>query len=158
MLVTTSLRVFYSGLMILLSIGATFFFRCDHEAKPQSQSGKKSEFSIVTSDADTIVYTPIDSILVIEFSEGLSKESKQSIIDEFNLKLLSISHSKKQALQTLEKSTLVFGCDQAENYRIRKEIKKNILKMLEVPCPHLHIVTLKNVLILDRQPLESYSI
>ena len=124
MLISTSLRIFYSGLMILLSIGATFFFRCDQEAKLQSQSGKKSEFSIVTSDADTIVYTPIDSMLVIEFSEGLSKESKQSIIDEFNLKLLSISHSKKQALQTLEKSTLVFGCDQAENYRIRKEIKK----------------------------------
>jgi len=106
------ISIFFIGILTLTN--------CSKELNMKLE--EMTESSIIAPNGTKIVYSPIDTLLVIEFSEGVSKERKQEIIDDFNLKLLSIRHRKNLPIQSIGESTLVLDVTKGTSLTIRYQI------------------------------------
>ncbi len=112
---------FHSKMSIFL-IGIIALTNCNNELNMKLE--ERTEYSIITPDGREIVYSPVDLLLVLEFSDDISNLRKQEIIDEFELKLLPTPLRKKQPIQSIEEPTLVFGITKGKSSAIRRQIIK----------------------------------
>ena len=123
-LMTRFLKEFISIRSILLLTGVIILGGCNKKVNMKSEEKKDSKFSIITSGGNKMVFEPIDSLFVIEFSKGVSNDRKQEVFDDFNLRLLPIRPRKSLAIQSIDKSTLVLGITKGKSSSIRHQIIK----------------------------------
>ena len=123
-LMTRFLKEFISIRSILLLTGVIILGGCNKKVNMKSEEKKDSKFSINILEGNKIVFESIDSLLVIEFSNGVSNDRKQEVLDDFNLRLLPIRPRKSLAIQSIDKSTLVLGITKGKSSSIRHQIIK----------------------------------
>ncbi|MCH8128259.1 hypothetical protein IIC38_20280 [candidate division KSB1 bacterium] len=123
-LMTRFLKEFLSIRSILLLTGVIILGGCNKKVNMKSEEKKDSKFSINILEGNKIVFESIDSLLVIEFSNGVSNDRKQEVLDDFNLRLLPIRPRKSLAIQSIDKSTLVLGITKGKSSSIRHQIIK----------------------------------
>lgn len=123
-LMTKFLKEFHSYKLILLLTGVIILVGCNKKVNMKSEEKKDSKFSINILEGNKIVFESIDSLLVIEFSKGVSNDRKQEVLDDFNLRLLPIRPRKSLAIQSIDKSTLVLGITKGKSSSIRHQIIK----------------------------------
>lgn len=123
-LMTRFLKEFLSIRSILLLTGVIILVGCNKKVNMKSEEKKDSKFSINILEGNKIVFESIDSLLVIEFSNGVSNDRKQEVLDDFNLRLLPIRPRKSLAIQSIDKSTLVLGITKGKSSSIRHQIIK----------------------------------
>ncbi len=59
------------------------------------------DYFFTTPDGRKITYTPVDSLIVIQFNNDVPIEKKQQIFEEFNLELLDRPDKKRGAIQSI---------------------------------------------------------
>ncbi len=123
-LMTKLLKEFHSYKLILLFTGVIILGGCNKEVNMKSEEKRESKFSLNILEGNKIVFESIDSLLVIEFSKGVSNDRKQEVLDDFNLRLLPIRPRKSLAIQSIDKSTLVLGITKGKSSSIRHQIIK----------------------------------